>query len=142
VRTSYYAVEQWNWFAKLLLGRNEESVLIWEMQTGQGAVEILALAILRSADRARHYYAAMGQTEAVLSAYIIAMGVQAYSDSSDTLYLQKNWTSKGFYHDWVEVIDDAVEVFGLHLSTPDDYLPYTPDERRSLNTLPPGQEAA
>lgn len=138
VRTAYYSVRAWNPLEKWLLGWNEESSVIWEMQTGQGAVEILALSILHSASRARAYYERHGQPSHQVSAYAIALGIEAYGEEDTTLYRLSDWTSRGYYHDWVETVDDAAALLGLEINPPDDYLPYTDEEREILDRLPPG----
>jgi hypothetical protein len=136
VRTAYYSIERSR--SQSLAIWNGETDILWELQTGQGAVELLALSILRSADRARQYYRASGQPVHPLSAYSVAMGLQAYTATNDKLYRLENWTSKGFYYEWIDVMDNTARLLGMDLGIPDDYLPYTMEERELLDRLPPG----
>ena len=138
VHTGYYAAGRGDPLSASLLGQTQETGLLWEMQTGQGAVEILALETLHSAYRARRYYALHGHPDHPLSAYTIAMGIEGYRLPAETLYELRSWTSKGYYYDWVRMMDNTSRLLGLRLSVPADYLPFTPQEQALLDTLPRG----
>ena len=129
VHTGFYAAGR---------AEQQEAELEWEMQTGQGTVEILALETLHSAYRARRYYALNGHPDHPLSAYTVAMGIEGYRLPAETLYDLRNWTSKGYYYDWVRMMENTSHLLGLRLTIPDDYLPFTPEEQALLDRLPRG----
>ena len=136
IHTDYYdARDDRNWLESWFWG-SEQTELTRELQTGEGAVHAVALAMLQSASRARQYWASIDEPAHELSAYTIALGVNAYTASDNTLYTVSGWTAKGAHWDWVEAIDDAANILGIGpLIVPTDYVPYTEEEKQKLDTL-------
>jgi RHS repeat-associated protein len=135
VVTNYYTANNRNEEEIYLYGSHDHEV-IWELQTGEGAVNGVGLAILQAASRARNYWSSIGDPMHELSAYVIALGVDAYTENDASLYTVNGWTAKGAHWVWVEAIDDAADVLGIGaLAVPTDYLPYTEEEKQKLDTL-------
>ncbi|MEJ5312589.1 MAG: RHS repeat-associated core domain-containing protein, partial [Anaerolineae bacterium] len=146
VSTYYYDARERGWLLRWLFG-NEENQLTFELQTGEGTVNQMALAILRTSWRIKEYYQrrhlASGGCEPIpdLSTYMIAMGIINYHYPDDFIFELGNWKSKGFPWDWVEAMDGTADALDLHLTRGDqmtsyDYLPYTIEEKEKLDTLP------
>jgi hypothetical protein len=149
VRTYYYNARERNWLAQWLFG-NEEIQLAWELQTSEGTVHQMSLAILRTSWRIKEYYQrrnlASGGCEPIpdLSAYMIAMGIINYDYPDDFIFEISNWTSQGFPWVLVEALDGTAEALGFSLVRGDqvapgdyyDYLPYTTEEKEKLESIP------
>jgi hypothetical protein len=149
VRTHYYNACERNWFVRWLIG-NEEIQLEWELQTGEGTVNQMALAILRTSSRIKDYYQrrhlASGGCEPIpdLSAYMIAMGIRNYDQDDSFMFELDNWSTQGMPWDWVEAMNGTAEALGFSLIRGDqvapgdyyDYLLYTAEEKEKLESIP------
>jgi RHS repeat-associated protein len=137
--TYYYDARNRNWLGRWMFG-SEQRQLAFELQTNKGAVNQMALAILRSSHRAKAYWdrQVCPPPPRDLSAYVIAMGVIHFRENDATLYDLNNWRSKGSQWNWTEAIDDAGNVLGLNLAVPRDYIPYAQEEKQKLDTLDEG----
>ena len=134
LHTFYYDYRDAGWLAQVFIG-SEKTQLAYELQLDSGAVEGMALAILWSADRARSYWASIGQVYHQLSAYTVALGVLEPDRQKDAiLYIPSNWSERGFAGNWVDALSETAVALGLSLSIPGDYLDYT-DEEGGLSSL-------
>ena len=149
VHTYYYNARERNWFMRWLVG-NEENQLAFELQTGEGTVNQMALAILRTSSRIKEYYqrrylvSGGSEPKPDLSAYMIAMGIRNYHYHDDFIFELDNWETQGMPWDWVEAMDETAEALGFALIRGDqvapgayyDYLPYTAEEKEKLESIP------
>jgi hypothetical protein len=127
-----------------------ELQLQFELQLNEGAVNHMALAILRASSRVKEYYwrryLSSGGCESIprLSAYLISVAVRNYEYPDDFIFELSNWSSGGMPLDWVEALDDTGLALGILLLRGDevepgayyDYLPYTEEEKERLDNIP------
>ncbi|RLC74431.1 MAG: hypothetical protein DRJ03_31960 [Chloroflexi bacterium] len=132
VRTWYYSWRD-SFLPDWLIG-SERTLMARELLTGEGTVNQMALAILRSSwqikqYRERKYLESGGCVQTPeLSAYMIAMGIRNFQyfhhfsqdyKTEDIIFDPDNWTSRGMPWDWIEAMDDTAIALGFHLKRAD-----------------------
>lgn len=135
LHTNYYDARDRNWLQRWFLG-SEQTALVKELQSDSGSVEGTALAMLQSSHRARQYWETRPCERRDLSAYTIAFGVIHFREQDETIYNINKWASGGSQLVWTEAIADAGEALDLHLTIPQDYIPYTQEEKQRLDSIP------